>query len=160
MAASSSENSIPEPFLHTFTQPAFDEMLTSTLSISNSASAYPIAQRILPQLASSPNIAHLNSGERITLFATIMAVSRSAAPLHVHSISFDAPSPSFASIFVRFISTSYKAALKISKSSFSVVISLFPASPFAMILTISFVEVSPSTLKQLYVTLTISLNAF
>ena len=61
-----------------------------------------MAQRILPQFASSPNIAHLNNGLLITLFATIIAVSMSGAPQQVHSSSFEAPSPSAASIFVMF----------------------------------------------------------
>ena len=74
--------------------------------MSNSASAYPTAQRILPQFASSPKTAHLNSVEPITDFATVIAVSMSGAPRHLHSISFEAPSPSFASILVRFIITS------------------------------------------------------
>ena len=97
--------------------------------------------------------------EHTTLFATVIAVSLSFAPDVIHSISFVAPSPSFASILVRLAITSYKADLNISNSAVLSVISLFSAIPLAIKTTISFVDVSPSIDRQLYVTLTISDNA-
>ena len=96
----------------------------------------------------------------ITLFATIIALSKSFAPETVHSKSFVAPSPSLASILVIFIITIYNACLKISKSAFDSVISMFSANPFDISATISLVDWSPSTDKQLYVIFTTSLRAF
>ena len=43
-----------------------------------------MAQSTRPQFASSPNMAHLNSGEQITLLATIIAVSKSGAELTIN----------------------------------------------------------------------------
>ena len=53
-----------------------------------------IAQSTLPQLASAPNIAAFKRLEHITLFATVLAVFSSLAPVTLHSRSFVAPSPS------------------------------------------------------------------
>ena len=89
-----------------------------------------------------------------------MAVSRSAAPETLHSSSLVAPSPSYASILVRFIITQYSASRNVQYSAESTAISGFPAWPDAMSRQVSLVDWSPSTDRQLYVTLTTSDSAF
>ena len=56
--------------------------------------------------------------------------------------------------------TVFSACIKVSKAGPSVVISVFPARPLAMMATISLVEVSPSTLSMLKVFCTSWLRAF
>ena len=105
-----------------------------------------MAQRTLPQLASEPNMAAFVSDEQTTLLATVLAVSLSFAPLTLHSSSFVAPSPSAAILRQSHTVIVLRAFMNSLKSSPSLLISLFPASPFASTVTMSFVEVSPSML--------------
>ena len=119
-----------------------------------------MAQSTLPQFASAPNIAALTSEEHITDFAAREASFLVSAPSTTHSRSLVAPSPSPASILHKQMFTVFNAHIKASKSSPSAVISVLPAMPFASTTTMSLVEVSPSTLSILKVSVTSLLNAF
>ena len=110
-----------------------------------------MAQSTRPQLASSPNIAALVRLELMTLRATVFAALSSFAPVTEHSSSFVAPSPSPAIIRQSWTFTVFRAHMKVEKSSPSSVISVLPARPLARIVTMSLVEVSPSTLIMLNV---------
>ena len=96
-------------------------------------------------------MAALVKDEQITAFATVFAVSVSLAPDTLHSIILVAPSPSPAMHLHKNTVTVLSAFMNVSKSSPSQAISLFPAMPFAKMVTMSFVEVSPSTLTMLNV---------
>ena len=87
----------------------------------------------------------------MTLRATVFAVLSSFAPLTEHSSSFVAPSPSPAIIRQSWTFTVFSAHMKLVKSSPSSTISALPARPLARIVTMSLVEVSPSTLIMLKV---------
>ena len=78
-----------------------------------------------------------------------MAVSRSFAPETLHSSSLVAPSPSYASIRVRFIMTQYRAFRNTVYSAESAATSGLPAAPDAMSRQVSLVDWSPSTDRQL-----------
>ena len=130
------------------------------VSTAKSPSVYPIAQRIRPQLASAPNIAAFVRLEVITDFAIAFARGMVGAPVTVHSTNFVAPSPSPAIFFAIEVQISLTTATNKSKSAPSLSMTGFSAMPFAMMETISFVEVSPSTLTMLKVSSTASLSAF
>ncbi len=98
--------------------------------------------------------------EQITLLATALAAVSSFAPVTAHSKSFVAPSPSPAMLRQRKMFTVLSACMKTSKSAPSAVISALPARPLAIMLTMSLVEVSPSTLTMLKVFLMSPLRAF
>ena len=115
------------------------------LSTVKSPSVYPIAHSALPQFASAPNIAALKRSDDITDLLIFCAVYSSDAPVTLHSISFVAPSPSLAIFFERYTVTFESASQNISKASPSLSIGLFLAIAFAIIITVSLVEVSPST---------------
>ena len=119
-----------------------------------------MAQSTLPQFASDPNIAALTRDEQITDFATVFAHARSLAPVTTHSSSFDAPSPSPAMHLHRWVHTVLNAFINSSKSAPSVSIGALPAMPFAMMLTMSLVDVSPSMLTMLNVSAMSVLTAF
>ena len=119
-----------------------------------------MAQSTRPQLASAPNMAAFSRLLVITLLATTAAVFSSAAPVTSHSSSLVAPSPSPAIVRHREIVTVFSAFMKVSKAGPSSAISVFPASPLAIMVTISLVEVSPSTLSILNVFCTSWLSAF
>ena len=110
-----------------------------------------MAQRTRPQLASAPNMAAFSRLEQMTLFATILALRSSLPPVTLHSSSLVAPSPSPAILRHRSTVTVFRACMKVVKSSPSAVISWLPARPLARTVTISLVEVSPSTLTMLKV---------
>ena len=103
-----------------------------------------MAHSTRPQLASAPNMAAFKRLEHMTLFATVFAVGRSAAPLTLHSSSFVAPSPSPAIFRHRAMVTEFSACIKAVKSSPSASTTEFPARPLASTVTMSLVEVSPS----------------
>ena len=63
----------------------------------------------------------------MTDMATILACSLVSAPVTTHSRSLVAPSPSPAIYRERFISTTYRALTKVSKSPFWLSIRAFPA---------------------------------
>ncbi len=95
-------------------------------------------------------------GEFITALAASFASASVRAPATLHSINLLAPSPSAATILAKSRFTLYRALTKLSKAGPSLSISLLPAIPLAIIIAISFVEVSPSTdtmLKVFSVTL-------
>ena len=119
-----------------------------------------MAQSTRPQLASAPNMAAFSRLEQITLLATVLAVATSAAPVTLHSSSLVAPSPSPAMQRHRWTVTVFSAFMKMAKSSFSWVISWLPAMPLASTVTMSLVEVSPSTLTILKVSAMSLLSAF
>ena len=103
-----------------------------------------MAHSTRPQLASAPNMAAFNRLEQMTLFATVFAVARFAAPVTLHSSSLVAPSPSPAIFRHRETVTEFRACMKAVKSSPSVSTTGLPARPLARIVTMSLVEVSPS----------------
>ena len=96
----------------------------------------------------------------MTDFATVFAVSQSFAPVVLQMSSFVAPSPSPAIIMESFLQTAVSASRNVLYASFSSVISSFSASPFAIMASVSFVEVSPSTLIMLNVVSAAALTAF
>ena len=110
-----------------------------------------MAHRTRPQLASAPNIAAFKRLDVITLFATVFAAASSFPWKTLHSRSFVAPSPSPAIILQRPTVIVLSACINCAKASPSCSISLFSAMPFASTVTISLVEVSPSTLTMLKV---------
>ena len=76
----------------------------------DSQDASPIYEQVYRRIRTLIMTEALKEGEQITLFATIMAVSRSFASETVHSRSLLAPSPSAASILVIFMRTRYNAS--------------------------------------------------
>ncbi len=110
-----------------------------------------MAQSTRPQFASAPNIAAFSRLEQTTLFATVRAVERSSAPSTRHSSSLVAPSPSPAIMRQSCTVTVFSAVIKAEKSVPGAMISGFPAKPLASSVTMSLVEVSPSTLTILKV---------
>ena len=119
-----------------------------------------MAQRTLPQLASAPNIAAFVRDEQITLFATVFAISLFFAPVTLHSKSLVAPSPSPAMHLHRYTVKVFSAFINSQNSSPSELMVSFCARPFASIITLSLVDVSPSTLTMLKVFLISSESAF
>src|SRR5690625_5410765 len=90
--------------------------------------------------------------------ATFLASSSDWAPCTSTSISLVAPSPSCAICFAKDSQVFVKSSVNFPQSSCSGVNGLFSANPFAITNTISFVDVSPSTVIQLNVLLITSLR--
>ena len=89
--------------------------------------------------------------EQITLLATVLAISWVAAPVTLHSGSLVAPSPSPAMRRAEVNGHRVERPHEGIKVRPGAVISALPAIPFARSVTISLVEVSPSTLTMLNV---------
>ena len=99
-------------------------------------------------------MAALTSDEQMMLLATVFAVAWSSAPVTQHSSRRVAPSPSPAIWRQSQTVTLLSARQKAVKSAPGAVISALPARPFARMATMSFVDVSPSTLTMLNVSCT------
>ena len=113
---------------------------------------FPIAITILPQFGSSPAIAVLNKGELAIEKPIFFAIVVDLAPITFIVINFFAPSPSTTICLERFNANLCKAFSKsCSLGSKTLYIFEFFALPVAKIATISFVEVSPSTVIELNV---------
>jgi hypothetical protein len=112
----------------------------------------PTAMTMRPQLASSPAIAVLTSGELAIAKPMRRAAPSSSAPVTVTVMNFSAPSPSratsWASSRVTVPSALAKPARRRSDSPWNRSRRL-PAAPVATHSTVSLVEVSPSTVMQL-----------
>ena len=94
-------------------QKALSEIVKVTyncLSVDGDTSTNDMVSLMANGLAGNNEIteegAALKREEHTTLFATVIAVSLSGAPVQIHSSNLLAPSPSFASILVRFAITS------------------------------------------------------
>src|SRR5699024_6524892 len=115
--------------------------------------------KILPQFASAPYIAVFTREEPTTDFAILIASVEEWALSTITSINFVAPSPSLAIILAKSSETCCNNSMKIGQSSLCGVSGALLAQPFAMTITVSFVDVSPSTVTQLNVLFTVSFKA-
>src|ERR1700729_719699 len=120
--------------------------------------ALPTAMTTLPQLASSPAIAVLTSGELAIDSATLRAEAFDTAPSTMISTSLRAPSPSRATCSAISASTARNALAKpVSRGSPARLIfgaPLAAAAPVANASNVSDVEVSPSMVTALKVSST------
>src|SRR5450759_1781971 len=131
-----------------------------SLSRSAGSPALPTAITTRPQLASSPAIAVFTSGELAIDMAMRRAEAFDTAPSTTISTSLRAPSPSRAICSDRLASTCCSAFLKpLRRGSRARAIRGVFALPVANIISVSEVEVSPSMVTALKVTVTPSLSS-
>ena len=100
----------------------------------------------LPQLASEPYMAHFIRFEHTIAFASFLAFMRLGAFTTSTWNILVAPSPSAAIALAKYVFIYFNASANTLTSSVSASVSTgFPAIPFANIITVSFVDISPST---------------
>ena len=120
-----------------------------------------MAQSTRPQLASAPNIAAFKSAEPTTALAAALASASVLAPVTTQSSSFVAPSPSPRYLAAEPDGQRVQRSAKGRRSPRPRRLSsALPARPLDMMATMSFVEVSPSTVTMLKVPGMSLLSAF
>src|SRR5277367_1356426 len=150
-----SSKGFSRPWRQTFT-PARE---MSARSKSNATPERPAAARMRPQLGSAPAIAVFTSGEFAMVSAICFAARSLGAPRTSISITCRAPSPSSTICRASDRQTSSSAPQNFFQSSFSFVILRAPDAPLASSVTVSLVDVSPSTVMELNVRETTARNA-
>ena len=126
-------------------------ILISTSAVSNFTPERPAAAKMRPQLGSPPAKAVFTSGEVAIVSAMRFAAASVFAPRTSISMTRCAPSPSATICSASERQTSSSAAANARCADVPALIEGAPASPFASTNSVSFVEVSPSTLMALNV---------